>query len=329
MHSALGDAKEDVWALFKSSRFGSFSHSHADQNSFQLNAYGRALLIDSGYYPWYGSPHDQLWTRQTRAHNGVLVNGRGQPPFAWAANGTIEDYVRQGLVTMARGQAAKAYNVPQRESVKRQWGEWLKEPIPPMEPKVESFERTVAFAGSKTRPVFVVRDHLRTDVPASFDWLLHALNQMKVDERTGVIRVQNEDAKLVVRLVATEPLRYSQRDWFPVAPELDEATARTASLAARRERYANQWHLNARTGKPAQEIKFAAVMVPYRASEAEPQIAAEKFGDSVVFTVAGTTVAAWMGAGPQGALAGRGIAAKGRLAVRAGEGGTTETVVAQ
>src|SRR5437868_10714754 len=28
MHSALGDAANDVWALFKSSRFGSYSHSH-------------------------------------------------------------------------------------------------------------------------------------------------------------------------------------------------------------------------------------------------------------------------------------------------------------
>ncbi len=329
MHSALGDAKDDVWALFKSSRFGSFSHSHADQNSFQLNAYGRGLLIDSGYYPWYGSPHDQLWTRQTRAHNAVLVNGRGQPPFEWAANGTIEDYIREGVVTMARGQAAKAYNIPQRESVKKQWNEWLKEPIPPMEPKVESFERTVAFIASKTRPVFVVHDHLRTDAPATFDWLLHALNQMKLDDKTGVIRVQNEDARLVVRLIATEPFRFSQRDWFPVPPELDEATARTASLVARRERYANQWHLNARTGKPAREIKFVAVMVPYRASEAEPAIAVEKSGDAVVFKVADSVVAAWLGAGAQGALTGGGIEAKGRLAVRFSEGGETQTVVAQ
>jgi len=65
VHSALGSAENDVWALFKSSRFGSFSHSHGDQNTFQLNAYGRALLIDSGYYPWYGSPHHALWYRQT------------------------------------------------------------------------------------------------------------------------------------------------------------------------------------------------------------------------------------------------------------------------
>jgi hypothetical protein len=185
MHSALGDAKEDVWALFKSSRFGSFSHGHADQNSFQLNAFGRALLIDSGYYPWYGSPHDQLWTRQTKAHNAVLVNGRGQPPFNWAANGTIEDYIRQGMVTMARGQAAKAYNIPQSEGVVRQWSEWSKEPRPPLEPKVENFERTVAFVASKARPVFVVYDHVRTDAPATFDWLLHALNQMKLDDKAA------------------------------------------------------------------------------------------------------------------------------------------------
>jgi hypothetical protein len=121
-----------------SSRFGSFSHSHADQNTFQLNAYGRALVIDSGYYPWYGSPHDHLWTRLTKAHHGILVNGRGQPPFEWAANGTIEDYIRQGVVTIARGQAAKGYNLPQQASVIKLWSEWSKEPIPPMEPKVES-----------------------------------------------------------------------------------------------------------------------------------------------------------------------------------------------
>jgi hypothetical protein len=258
----------------------------------------------------------------------VLVNGRGQPPFEWAANGTIEDYIREGVVTMARGQAAKAYNIPQRESVKKQWSEWLKEPIPPMEPKVESFERTVAFIASKTRPVFVVYDHLRTDAPATFDWLLHALNQMKLDDKGGVIRVQNEDARLVVRLIATEPFRFSQRDWFPVQPELDEATARTASLAARRERFANQWHLNARTGKPAREVKFVAVMTPYRLSEAEPEIALEKTGDTAVFKVADSAVAAWIGAGEQGALAGGGIDAKGRLAVRVTEGGKMETVVA-
>jgi len=67
---------------------------------------GRSLAIDSGYYPSYGSPHHTLWTRQTRAHNGILVNGRGQPPYNWDASGRIDNYEEHGLVTLVRGQAA-------------------------------------------------------------------------------------------------------------------------------------------------------------------------------------------------------------------------------
>jgi hypothetical protein len=197
-----------------------------------------------------------------------------------------------------------------------------------MEPKVESFERTVAFLASKKRPVFVVHDHVRTDAPTNFDWLLHALNKINFDN-AGVIRVQNADARLVVRLVATEPLGYSQRDWFAVPPELNEATARTASEAARKERFPNQWHLSARTGKPARDIKFVAVMVPYRASESEPEIVVQKNGDTVSFKLADTVVAAWMGAGTQGKLDAAGIAESGRLAVRVTEDGRTDSAVAR
>ena len=58
MHSHLADKDRNVMFLAKSSPYGSFNHSHADQNSFVLEAYSRPLLIDSGYYPWYASPHD-------------------------------------------------------------------------------------------------------------------------------------------------------------------------------------------------------------------------------------------------------------------------------
>ena len=111
MHSDLGNAQNDVWAMFKSSRYGSSSHSHGDQNTFQLYAYGRSLAIEAGYHPGT-SPHDMLYMRQTRSHNGILVNGRGQPPTLWDAAGRIEEYKREGIVTLARGQSADAYNVP-------------------------------------------------------------------------------------------------------------------------------------------------------------------------------------------------------------------------
>lgn len=47
LHSDLADRERNIMVQFKSSPFGSFSHSHADQNSFVLEAFGRpqALLI--------------------------------------------------------------------------------------------------------------------------------------------------------------------------------------------------------------------------------------------------------------------------------------------
>ena len=60
---------------FHSARFGSFSHGHADQNSYTLTSKGVPLLINSGYYPYFGSPHHAKVTRTTRYKNAVTFDG--------------------------------------------------------------------------------------------------------------------------------------------------------------------------------------------------------------------------------------------------------------
>ncbi len=314
MHSALGDAANDVWALFKSSRFGSFSHSHADQNTFQLNAYGEALAIDSGYYPSYGSPHHALWTRQTRAHNGILVNGRGQPPFSWDASGNIEYFEEQAGVMIARGQAAQAYNVPMRPGTLELWRKHLDEPVPSMEPKVESFERTVALLARSTRPFLIVYDRLETASPTVYDWLLHALEPMKLRGSAGAVTIRRGKARCAVRLISTAPLRFSQFGGFPVPPEERAAGS------------PDQWHLTARTTAPRSEIKFLAVLVPYRAGESEPRITRLEGDRSAGFRIGDVEVAAWWGDGLSGSIAAGRLQGSGRLLIRTAGG---ETVVSK
>jgi len=323
MHSALGDAANDVWALFKSSRFGSYSHSHADQNTFQMNAYGCALAIDSGYYPSYGTPHDNLWTRQTRAHNGILVNGRGQPPFTWNASGEIQEFKQQGIVTITRGQAGRAYNLPQPREVLRLWEKLLKEPVPPMEPEVLSFERTLAFVGSKTRPVLIIHDYLKTSQATTFDWLLHALNRMQVDDSTGTVLIRDKDARLLVRLVALSPLRFSQDSRFTIEPEHITNTAYVLG----EEKFEDQWHLKATTRQPTSEMKFLAVFVPYRALEVQPEITPIRSGESIGFRVQDVSVAAWWGAGPTGKVAAGDLAGEGRFVLKVNQDGNSSLIV--
>jgi hypothetical protein len=323
MHSALGEPQNDAWALFKSSRFGSFSHNHGDQNTFQLNAYGRALAIDSGYYPWYDSPHDNLWTRQTRAHNGILVNGRGQATHTWEAQGRIESFENHGILTLARGQAADAYNVPQPGDVLRQWREHLKEPIPSMLPIVKTFDRTLAFLASKTRPLLIVYDSLKTDGATTFSWLLHALNQMQTDDGAGTIRLHDGDARLIVCLRSSKPLRFSQQNAFSVPPERPENTAYQEVSA----QFPNQWHLAADTHDPTNEVKFLAVMVPYRYSEDEPKIKAFESGQTAGFEVGDSRVAAWWGEGDAGQIQAEGLTGKGRMVILFKENGMRQRVV--
>ncbi|HNY38830.1 MAG TPA: DUF4962 domain-containing protein [Bryobacteraceae bacterium] len=329
MHSALGKEQDDVWALFKSSRFGSFSHSHGDQNTFQLNAYGRALLIDSGYYPWYGSPHHALWYRQTHAHNGVLVNGRGQPPYSWEANGNIEAYERKGPVTLVRGQAANAYNQPQEPGTQNLWKQHRKDPIPPMEPKLESFERTMVFVSSKTRPVIFISDYLRSAAPATYDWLLHALSKMGVEDDSGIIRVKDGPARLVVRIISSAPVRFSQTDQFSVLPVRGDTPDTAETEEQRKARFPDQWHLTAKTQEPAREARFLAVMVPYRETEAEPVIELMEGQDARGFVVDGVKVAAWWGAGERGRIQLKGLSGEGRTVVQATQDGTAHIVIGQ
>ena len=278
------------------------------------------------YYPSFGTPHDNLWTRQTKAHNGVLVNGRGQPPFTWEAGGRIESYERHGTVTLARGQAAGAYNLPQPAGIATAWLKLLKEPLPAMEPAVQDYQRTLAFVASPSRPFLIVHDYVKTAAPATFEWLLHALNQMETDGRTGSVFVRDGDARMAVRLISTVPYTFKQHNKFPIPPESANNTAYVLGTP----HFPDQWHLSAATSAPVAEMKFLAVLVPYRASEAPPAIDLTiQTREAAGFRVGETEVSAWWGPGAQGALRPGDLTGEGRMLLKVRENGKESTVVAQ
>ncbi|MBT4820936.1 MAG: DUF4962 domain-containing protein, partial [Lentisphaerae bacterium] len=191
MHSDLSDP-DDVMLIFKSSPYGSFNHSHADQNHFVLYAYGEPLLIDSGYYDYYGSPHDRNWTRQTKAHNGVLVNGKGQATFDITAKGRIEDHLSTSAFDYVRGDATPAY----KGLLKR-------------------CTRHIFYL----RPdVFVICDDLEAPEPAEFTWCLHAENEMELRPERKQVVVTRGKAKCLVTFLGRDGLTFRQDDLFTPPP---------------------------------------------------------------------------------------------------------------
>lgn len=127
MHHRMDDPDEHIMLLAKSSRYGSMSHSHGDQNGFLLHAYGEPLAIESGYYIAFGSTMHMNWRRQTRSTNNILIDGHGQyagkdKVLCIEASGKVEQVDALSGYGYARMNATQAYreNVPNLERYVRE-----------------------------------------------------------------------------------------------------------------------------------------------------------------------------------------------------------------
>src|SRR5262249_45081976 len=110
LHGNVSAPDQDTFLLFKSSPYGSVSHSHADQNNFCIMKGGKALAIPSGYYgPLAGMPHHAEWTCSTKANNCVLVNGAGQSMRDRSAKGEITAFKDSRGFSYVAGNAAASY----------------------------------------------------------------------------------------------------------------------------------------------------------------------------------------------------------------------------
>jgi hypothetical protein len=195
MHSDLADpGRTSVY--FKSSPYGSFNHSHADQNSFVIRSAGERLAIDSGYYDDYDSPHWNKWYKQTRAHNAITFdNGNGQKIFEQSGNpgsGRIVQFEQYPGFDLVTGDASTAYGA-----------------------KVQRATRTLVYL----RPDQVlVYDRLRSSGARRWEWNLHTLREMDVGADRRSLRVDSGRKSLCVRILDGPDVTFEQTRAFTVPP---------------------------------------------------------------------------------------------------------------
>lgn len=194
MHSNLADrGRSSVY--FKSSPYGSFNHSHADQNGFVINSKGQSLAIDSGYYDYYNSPHWKGWYKQTRAHNAMTFDGgQGQLHDTMAAKGKITHFEHASAYDVVTGDATQAYGGALTRAV-----------------------RSMVYV----RPgVLLVFDSLTSDTPRTWEWNIHALKTMAVTGKRA-IEIEKDGERLCVEVLRGPDMDFSQTDQFTFAPSGD------------------------------------------------------------------------------------------------------------
>jgi hypothetical protein len=221
MHSSLADPAR-ISIYFKSSLYGSYNHSHADQLSFVVNAGGRALAIDSGHYDDYDTPHWRQWYKQTRAHNAVTYDGgQGQAVFeetGLLGQGVITDYRQRPDYDIVTGDATLAYGGALKEA-----------------------RRSLVYL----RPnLAVVYDRLASDMPRRWEWNIHALNAMTVASERR-ISIHNDPQSLCVDMLAGPAVQFAQTDLFTADPLNGKP---------------RQWHGSFQSVEPLASAEFVALL---------------------------------------------------------------------
>jgi hypothetical protein len=211
VHSSLMDtARTSVH--FRSSPVGAHNHGHADQNHFTVGSLGKALLIDSGYYDYFNSPHAQAWYRQTRAHNAITYDGGtgqrtriGALPGDHSSAGRIIGYHEGGTFTLATGDATPAYDAA----------------------TVTRAVRSLAYVAPG---VLLVHDDLAAQRPVRWEWNFHTLDAPLVSGGAqGTVKVTRGAATLCMRQLAGDRFgELGSTTVFPVNPRLPH--------------FANQYH---------------------------------------------------------------------------------------
>ncbi len=196
MHSDLADlARTSVY--FKSSPppYGAYNHSHADQNSFVVNAGGQRLAIESGYYDGYKSAHWKKWYHTTKAKNAITFDGgQGQSFYEVGGKmgyGKITSFNSTANYDIVTGDATQAYGGA-----------------------LTLAQRTLVYL----RPnLILVYDNLASATSRQWEWNIHSLNQMTATSDTKAT-IQNGGESLCVTLLAGPTTRFSQTDQFTANP---------------------------------------------------------------------------------------------------------------
>ncbi len=203
IQTSMDDPQNHLQFVMKSSRYGSISHSHGDQNAFCLAGFGEDLAIQSGHYVAFNSTMHQKWRRQTRSKNAILIDGKGQyaekdKALAMRSCGHIVTAEQREDHIYIQGDATAAYQS--------------------LTPEVSSVLRDVYFVNDS---YFVIVDAIDADTPVAIDWLIHTNSPMNLGDTT--FRYTGEKAGFYGQILWSEAgaAQLSQVTDFPDVDPVD------------------------------------------------------------------------------------------------------------
>jgi len=240
---------------FKASPYGSYNHSHPDQNAFIIQAYGEKLAIRSGYYPWYMSDHHKNFTHHSGSKNTITVDtSRGQVRQDMNATGHLTNFLTHEDFDLGSGDATDSYKGG-----------------------LDKFERNIVYL----RPdIFVIIDELDAakSKKSKFEWWLNSETPMEVykGDISGA-RITNGAGAIDAMVQYPKKVTSYYNDIFavsdmvewPAEPNFSQSTVHTRT-----------WFET----EPLEKTKMVVTLDVHRAGKEARFVDTEYFGDYMQMT---------------------------------------------
>lgn len=269
IHSALAETADDLAIGFRSSQYGSGSHTTSSQNAFNLAFAGKSVFCSSGYYQNFSDAHNLMWYRHSRSHNTILVNGIGQP-YSTKAYGRMLRAGSTQTIAYALGDASNAYCGFTDDKM---WLDNFK--AAGVEQSVENgfgptpLSRYFRHIIMLQPGIMVLYDELEATEAATWEWLLHSPVTFNFDSKTGVLVTENAADRVHCRVLlsTSADAEMSQTSKFLVPP------------ATQGDAYPDQWHFTAKIGGQS-KVRVMAIIQPCHISDEFSEI--EKDADTYI-----------------------------------------------
>jgi len=231
---------------FRSSKWGAYNHSYADQNSFTLVSNGKDMLISSGYYFSFGSDHHKL-TRATRSHNALTFDGGiGQSEAAYNqtpvkptnpvdttdSSGDLINGGEANGIAIVTGDAAKAYRRQAPAPVN-----W--------EPLLNNAIRSIAYF--REEKISIIYDWATSSTPRKWELNFHALKPFDLSA-SGTAKVVNGNSSICI-YHQNFPSSMATTDQFEVPADPP------GNVVA-----PNQFHMRSTANQPSTELSTITII---------------------------------------------------------------------
>lgn len=239
VHTDLDQLDKNLSLSFHSSPFGSGSHTHSNQNAFNLQYGGKPVYRAVGHYMNFSDLHNLLSYRHTRAHNTLLVDGMGQG-FTTRAYGHISRMFNGDHISYALGDASQAYKGVSEypmwdKNFKAQGISQSREHGFGATP-LKKYLRHIFLLHPNT---IVIYDELEASKPVTWDWLLHSPIKFNIDPINNLFITKDPEGEFtsVAQMFSNQDFNLSQIEGYIAEPN--------KKVAVRGEDLSDPWSLTA------------------------------------------------------------------------------------